>query len=107
LSGDERCIFGDSAYGSKAIKQQARKQGVYYGILDKATRSKKLSTTQKKRNHKKSKIRNQVEHPFGYIKMKLNYTKAAAKNRERNALRFDFNCILYNIFRADYLLSKV
>jgi len=107
LSGDERSIFGDSAYGSKAIKQQAREQGVYYGILDKATRSKKLSNTQKKRNHKKSKIRNQVEHPFGYIKTKLNYTKAVAKNKARNALRFDFNCILYNIFRADYLLSKI
>jgi len=24
----------------------------------------------------------------------------------RNALRFDFNCILYNIFRANYLLTR-
>lgn len=106
LSGDEKCVFGDSAYGNKADKQKARKEGVYYGMLDKATRSKALSRSQKKRNKKKSKIRNQVEHPFGYIKEKLQYKKAVAKNIARNALRFDFNCMLYNIFRADFLLSK-
>lgn len=106
LSGDEKCVFGDSAYANKADKQKARKEGVYYGMLDKATRSKALSSTQKKRNKKKSKIRNQVEHPFGYIKEKLQYKKAVAKSIARNALRFDFNCMLYNIFRADYLLSK-
>ncbi len=107
LSGDERAVFGDSAYGNKSDKQEARKQGVHYGMLDKATRSKKLSVSQKKRNKKKSKIRNQVEHPFAYIKEKLGYRKAVAKNKARNALRFDFNCILYNIFRAEYLLSRV
>jgi len=106
LSGDEQAVFGDSAYGNKADKRKARKQGVYYGMLDKATRSKKLSATQKKRNTKKSKIRNQVEHPFAYIKEKLGYKKAVAKNMARNALRFDFNCMLYNIFRAEYLLSR-
>ena len=106
LSGDEKAVFGDSAYGNKADKQKARKEGVYYGMLDKATRSKKLSTSQKKRNTKKSKVRNQVEHPFAYIKEKLGYKKAVAKNIARNALRFDFNGMLYNIFRADYLLTK-
>jgi IS5 family transposase len=107
LSGDEKAVFGDSAYGNKADKQEARKNGVYYGMLDKATRSKKLSSSQKKRNKKKSKVRNQVEHPFGYIKEKLQYKKAVAKNLLRNALRFDFNCMLYNIFRAEYLLRRV
>lgn len=106
LSGDEDAIFGDSAYRNKADKQKARKEGVYYGMLDKATRNKKLSASQKKRNKKKSKVRNQVEHPFAYIKEKLGYRKAVAKTLERNTLRFDFNCMLYNIFRAEYLLSR-
>jgi len=106
LSGDEKAIFGDSAYSNKADKQKARKGGVYYGILDKGTKRRKLSKTQKKNNKKKSKIRCRVEHPFAYIKEKLSYRKAVAKTLERNALRFDFNCMVYNIFRADYLLSK-
>lgn len=106
LSGDEQAIFADSAYSNQKDKREARENGVYYGILDKGTRRKKLSKTQKKRNKKKSKIRSAVEHPFAYMKEKLNYNRAVAKTQERNALRFDFNCMLYNINRADYLLSK-
>ena len=106
LSGDEKAVFGDSAYSNKADKKKAREEGVYYGMLDKATRSKKLSASQKKRNKKKSKVRNQVEHPFAYIKEKLGYRNAVAKTIARNSLRFDFNCMLYNIFRADFLMSK-
>ena len=106
LSGDEKAVFGDSAYGSKERKKDMRHNGVHYGILDKATRSRKLSASQKKRNKNKSKVRNQVEHPFAYIKKKLGYTGAVARNLARNALRFDLNCIIYNIFRADYLLSR-
>jgi len=54
-----------------------------------------------------TRVRSQVEHPFGYIKEKLGYRKAPAKTLERNSLRFDFNFILYNIFRAGFLLSKI
>lgn len=107
LSGDEKAIFGDSAYGNKKDKKKYRKEGIYYGILDKATRSKKLSNRQKKRNKNKSKIRSAVEHPFGYMKEKLNYKKTVAKTEERNRFIFDMNCILYNIFRANYLLERV
>jgi IS5 family transposase len=106
LSCDEKAIFGDSAYGNKKDKQECRKKGVFYGILDKATKSKPLSNSQKKRNKKKSKIRSAVEHPFGYMKTKLNYTKAVAKNEKRNRFAFDMNCIIYNIFRANYLLER-
>ena len=83
-----------------------QKKGVFYGILDKATKSKPISNSQKKRNKKKLKIRSAVEHPFGYMKTKLNYTKAIAKNEKRNRFVFDMNCIIYYIFRANYLLER-
>jgi len=105
LSGDESAVFGDSAYGKIADKQKARKDGIYYGMLDKSTRRRRLSSSQKKRNMNKSKVRSAVEHPFGYIKEKLCYRKCVAKNLRRNSFLFDMNCILYNIFRANYLLS--
>lgn len=106
LSGDERAIFGDKAYARQADKRAARASGVYYGILDKGTKKRCLSSSQKKKNKKKSKIRNTVEHPFAYMKNKLGYTKCVAKNLRRNSFYFDMNCILYNIFRADYLLAR-
>lgn len=106
LSGDEKAIFGDSAYSKQEDKREARKNSVHYGILDKATRSKKLSNTQKKNNRKKSTIRAKVEHPFAFMKERLNYKNTVAKTKERNDLRFTMNCILHNIFRANHLLSK-
>lgn len=105
LSGDEAAVFGDSAYSNQEDKREARKNGVYYGMLDKGTRRKGLSPSQKKRNKKKSKVRSAVEHPFGYMKEKLHYSYCVAKNLRRNSFYFDMNCILYNIFRANYLLS--
>lgn len=106
LSGDEKSVFADKAYANKEDKKEARRNGSFYGVLDKATKRRKLSNRQKMRNKKKSRIRSQVEHPFGYIKTKLDYRQAAAKTLKRNKLRFDFNCILYNIFRADLLLTR-
>ena len=52
LSADETTVFGDSAYSNKKDKQEARKNGVYYGILDKGARKHKLWSTQKKNNTK-------------------------------------------------------
>lgn len=105
FSGDEKAVFGDSAYSKISDKQEARKKGIYYGILDKGTKQRTLSASQKKRNKKKSVVRAAVEHPFAFIKGKLGYTKCVAKNLPRNRFRFDMNCVMYNIFRANYLLK--
>jgi IS5 family transposase len=105
-SGDEGFVSGDSAYSNQQEKRLSRKLGIYYGILDKATRKRKLSNRQKARNRKKSGIRSAVEHPFGYIKEKLGYICCRAKNLERNALSFTMNCVVYNLMRADYLIAR-
>lgn len=50
VSEDERSLFGDKAYSRESLKQIARENGWYYGILDKAKRNAPLSHAQKKRN---------------------------------------------------------
>jgi len=79
--------------------------GIYYGILDKKKRGKALSGRQKKRNKQKSSVRAAVEHPFAFMRKKLKMGLATAKTMARNALRFDMNCIIYNVLRAAYLLK--
>ena len=106
LDPNDKAVFGDSAYTKIENKRKARKDGVYYGMQDKGTRRRKLSSTQKKKNKKNSKIRAKVEHVFAVMKTKFHYTKTVAKTKERNELRFNMNCIMYNIFRADYLLKN-
>lgn len=106
LSGDEKSIWGDKAYPNDKHKHIARTLGIFYGILDKKKRGKELSGKQQKRNKQKSSVRAAVEHPFAFMRKKLKMGLATAKNRARNALRFDMNCILYNVLRADWLLKN-
>jgi IS5 family transposase len=104
--GDERSRFGDKAYSNNQDKRDCRARGIFYGVLDKATRRRSLSNKLKKRNGCLSRVRSAVEHPFAYMADKLGYGKAVAKTQLRNQLRFDFNCMLYNIMRGIYLLKE-
>ena len=105
MSGDEQSVWADKAYPKEADKRIARKLGIYYGILDKAKRGHGLSGKQKKLNKKKSKVRAAVEHTFGFMRKKLKVTVLSAKNKARNALRFDMWCIIHNLCRATFLLK--
>lgn len=107
ISDDEESVWGDKAYSKKEDKQKARSAGIFYGVLDKGKRNRPLGNKQKNRNKQKSKVRASVEHPFLYIKERLGYKVARAKTHARNEFDFTMNCILYNLFRADYLLEKI
>src|SRR5699024_9503691 len=88
LSGDERAIFGDKAYPSKELKQKCRKEGIYYGVLDKAYRNTPLSRAQQARNNRNRRVRRYVEHPFSALKRRYGMAKAKAKTKLRNKARF-------------------
>lgn len=106
ISGDERAHYGDKAYNRDEDKREARKKGIFYGILDKARRGQKLSSKQQKRNKNLSKVRASVEHPFACMKRILHYEIAYATTKVRNDFRFTMNCIVYNILRANYLTTR-
>ncbi len=103
--GDERSFFGDKAYSNNQDKRDCRTKGIFYGVLDKATRRRCLSNRQKTRNGCLSRVRSAVEHPFAYMADKLSYKEAVARTRARNSLRFDMNCVLHNVMRGIYLLK--
>lgn len=105
-SGDEQALFADSAYSNKSDKRAYREKGLYYGVLDKGTRKKPLSKSQKAKNKRNSSIRSAVEHPFAYMKKQMNYLQCRAKNIDRNRLQWTMNCIVYNLIRADYLPQR-
>lgn len=100
LSGDEASVFADKAYDADDVKSTCRKEGIYYGILDKGRRNRPLSKSQKKRNKKKSRVRNAVERPFAHFKNLYHYRRARYVNLERNDLHFTFLCMIHNIRRG-------
>jgi len=106
FSGDEQAVFADSAYSNQQDKRACRALGIYYGVLDKGTRKKPLSKSQKRRNRKKSSVRSAVEHPFGYMKERLGYAGCVARNLLRNELRFTMNCVVYNLMRGHWLMAR-
>ena len=105
LHGYEEVISGDKAYGTKKRKQEMRKEGKTYLITDKATRSKKLSKSQKKRNRKISSVRSKVEHPFGIIKNLWKHRRVRYKGILKNHLQWNTLAMLSNFYRIRHIFS--
>lgn len=98
ISGDERAIFGDKGYADDTLKRECRRNGVYYGVLDKGRRGRPhLSTRQKKRNRQKNGVRAGVERPFAHFKRLMGFTRVRYVNLARNELHFMFLCMIENI----------
>ena len=100
ICGDESSVFADKAYDNDEVKRNFRRQGIYYGILDKGRRNRPLSKSQKKRNKKKSRVRNAVERPFAHFKNLYGYSKARYMTLARNDLHFTFLCMIHNVRRG-------
>ena len=100
LHGEEKSVFGDSAYINKEKKTEFRQQGKYWGFVERATRWKKLSAKQKKRNHKNSSVRAGVEHPFHTIKHLWKYKQVRYKGLMKNTAQIFSLCFLANLYRV-------
>lgn len=97
LSGDEKAVFADKAYYSQERKSTLRKQNIFCGILDRAHRGTPLSSAQKKRNRKFSRVRGFVEHPYSVIKNRLKYAKTRYVGLLKNTAHMFGICMLYNL----------
>ncbi len=107
ICGDERSVYADKAYANDNIKRNMRKQGVYYGIMDKGRRGRpKLSKKQKKANTWKKKVRNAVERPFAHFKQHMGFRHVRYVNLKRNELQFMFLCLIHNIRRGITLTAS-
>lgn len=71
--GKEKALFKDSAYINKEQKKRMRKEGRFYGVIERATRGHQLSLSQKKRNRKLSSVRCRGEHPFAELKCRMRF----------------------------------
>lgn len=98
MHGKERAKFGDKGYYDEELKKEARKTGIYWGILDKGKRNNPLSSSQKKANRKLSSIRSKVEFPFNVIKCQWNFTKVRYKGLVKNTLNLFTLFSLTNLY---------
>lgn len=98
LHGEEHAVFADKGYISRDDKKAWRTEGKYWGVLDKASAQKKLSTKQRKRNAKLSSVRAKVEHPFRVIKHQWGHARVRYKGLLKNELQWYALALLHNIY---------
>lgn len=98
LHWEEMAVLWDKAYWKKEDKQKARKKWLYYWMTSKATKSKKLSTKQKKRNKQLSSVRSKVEHPFRILKCQFGFRQVRYKWLEKNWLAIKMKFALWNLY---------
>lgn len=106
----DEVFMGDAGYTGDEHKRKARKAGKIFLVNDKRkpkhTKKKRinLSSTQKKRNRKISKIRAKVEHCFRVIKCQFGYRKTRYKGLAKNEAQLFTLLALTNIYQQRRLL---
>jgi hypothetical protein len=101
-----KLFHGDSAYTGKRCAKVIRKFKMKNLTHKKGYRNKPLSKYLRKKNHQKSKIRARVEHVFGFIWQNLNGSSFFRYiGIDRNASSIGLQNIVYNLFRAVYLIE--
>ena len=108
LHGQEKRVYGDSAYASqKALMQSKAPQARDFtnqrtrrnGVVDEAARSK---------NRHKSRIRARVEHVFGVVKRLWGFNKVRYRGLAKNATRAFTALALANIYLSrSQLMAQV
>jgi transposase, IS5 family len=106
LHGDERRVWGDSAYTGKGetIGEAAPRARDF--AQKKASRYLSLTECDREKNRLKSKVRARVEHVFGVMKGRFGFTKVRYKGLAKNAHHLFVSCALVNLVMAKKTLLR-
>jgi transposase, IS5 family len=106
LHGDERRVWGDSAYTGKGetIGEAAPRARDF--TQKKASRYLSLTECDREKNRLKSKVRARVEHVFGVMKGRFGFTKVRYKGLAKNAHHLFVSCALVNLVMAKKTLLR-
>lgn len=98
---EKKAVIADSGCRSKDRVDRLRQRGVIAGICHRRVRGQKELTPQQKRfNRLIAPIRAFVEHPFAWIKSRLNNRRVRYRGLCRNALDFALAAVACNFCRS-------
>jgi IS5 family transposase len=98
---ERKAVFADSGCRSKARVQALRDRGVIAAFCHRRVRGQKELTAQQRRlNRLIAPIRAFVEHPFAWIKTRLNNRRCRYRGLARNALDFALSAVAFNFCRS-------
>ena len=106
LTKDEtKAVFADKAYIDQKKKRDFRRRGIFWGVLDRASRGHALSSKQRKDNNQKSSVRSRGEHPFAWIKKTMHLLGTRFRGLRKNTFHLTLVCVAYNLKRLVSVLS--
>jgi IS5 family transposase len=98
---ETKAVFADSGCRSEERMEKLRKRGVLAGICHRRVRGQgELTPQQRRLNRLIAPIRAFVEHPFAWIKGRLNNRRARYRGLARNALDFALSAVACNFCRS-------
>jgi IS5 family transposase len=98
---ETRAIFADSGCRSKERVEKLRQRGVIAGFCHRRVKGQKELTPQQKRlNRLIAPIRAFVEHPFAWIKGRLNNRRTRYRGVARNAMDFALSAMACNFCKS-------
>jgi IS5 family transposase len=102
LARDEKkVVYADSGCRSRARMERFRARGVTAAMCHRRVRGQKELTPQQKRlNRLIAPVRAFVEHPFAWIKQRLNNRRARYRGLARNGLDFALSATCWNLCRS-------
>jgi len=105
VKDETKSVFADKAYIDREKKRAFRKRGVFWGVLDRASRGHALSTKQWKDNNQKSSVRSRGEHPFAWMKRTMHLQGTRFRGLRKNTFHITLVCTAYNLKRLVSVLS--
>lgn len=106
LHGNERRVYGDSAYSSQKELIAAAAPKARDFTNKKGTRSKTLTEQERETNRRKSSVRAKVEHAFLVIKRIFGFAKVSYRGLMKNGNRLFVVAALANLFMARHHLMR-
>lgn len=102
LAGNERrVVYADSGCRSRERVEALRARGVVPALCHRRVKGQKELTPQQRRlNRMIAPVRAFVEHPFAWIKTRLNQRRARYRGLARNALDFALSAMAWNFCRS-------
>lgn len=99
ICGDERIVYADKAYDSKARRERLSLRGIANGIMRRGHPSRKLTRKECLRNERLAKQRGAIEPLFSLFKNVYGLRRARYRGLERNAAAFTLAAIAINLKR--------
>lgn len=100
VSGDEKAVYADKAYDSKARREALEARGVFVGLMHRPSGPRKLTQEQTDFNKTVGKVRAPVERAFAVLKQHYRLRRARYLGRARVSTEIHLAIMAMNLKRA-------